>query len=84
MKTLGLIAAGKGNDVSAQSKTVLLLIVNRGDAVKSRACYEACPVWAREVKLAISKGMIVLAIGINWTEKGIAQYSGVLPFDVCV
>ena len=46
MRTLASIAEGKSS-VPSQSTAVLLLIVNRGDSVKARACHEACPVWAR-------------------------------------
>ena len=39
-----------------KTESVLLLIVNRGDAKFARPCVEACPVWSEEVRSAASQG----------------------------
>ena len=70
------------NSSNREMKSVLLLIVNRGDCKSVRACYEACPIWANEARNAIENGVSVVSVGISWDNKGNAMYGGILPFSI--
>ena len=57
----------------------LLMIVNRGDCHKFRACKEACPVFADELEVAIDAGVNVVAAGVAWDGNGDCMFRGLLP-----
>lgn len=82
IRMLGQIAQGgldHNNNELTKTESVLLLIVNRGDARFARPCVEACPVWAEEVRAAIALGVRVVVVGIHW-DGAEAKFNGVLPF----
>ena len=63
-------------------QTVVLFVINRSDCESMRACHEACPVFAKELKSTSDNGTIVLSFGIHWTESGKAFFDGIIPVSL--
>jgi len=59
---------------------IVLFVVNRSDCEAMRACHEACPTFARELKDAEEKGVKIVAIGVRWDKDGRAFFNGEIPF----
>ena len=44
-----------------------------------RACHEACPVFATELKAVFDRGTLVVSFRTRWTESGKAYFDGIIP-----
>jgi DNA-binding sugar fermentation-stimulating protein len=62
--------------------TVVLFVINRSDCVKMRACHEACPMFASELKATSESGTMVLSFGVHWTKDGKAYFNGIIPVSI--
>jgi hypothetical protein len=58
---------------------IVLFVINRSDCDHMRACHEACPVFASELKAASEKGCIVTSFRVRWTLEGKAYFDGIVP-----
>ena len=67
---LSLTAVARGGGEAA-----VVLLVNRGDCQRLRACYEACEVFSRALEDAMDAGVQVLTPKVCW-EGGKAYYEG--------
>jgi len=68
------------NDENVQ--TVVLFVINRSDCEQMRACHEACPVFASELKAASDRGTLVISVRVRWTEDGKAYFDGIVPVSL--
>lgn len=60
------------------TNAAVLFVVNRGDALRFRACHEACPLFAERLAAAVSSGVRVVACNVSWTLDGEAQFGSVI------
>lgn len=63
-------------------QTVVLFVMNRSDCGLMRACHEACPVFAKELKSTSDHGTKVICFRIHWTESGKAFFDGIIPVSI--
>ena len=47
-----------------------------------RPCEEACPVFVRELRLAVAQGLKVIACRVHWHADGRADFLGQVPVDL--
>mmetsp|Transcript_14500 Transcript_14500/g.18316 ORF Transcript_14500/g.18316 Transcript_14500/m.18316 type:complete len:290 (+) Transcript_14500:1-870(+) len=70
------------NEEVQNVQTVVLFVINRSDCEKMRACHEACPVFATELKSVSDQGTLVLSFRIRWTKNGKAYFDGIIPVSL--
>jgi hypothetical protein len=58
---------------------IVLFVINRSDCESMRACHEACPMFAQELKIAAEKGCTVTSFRVHWTMDGKAYFDGIIP-----
>jgi DNA-binding sugar fermentation-stimulating protein len=58
---------------------IVLFVVNRSDCESMRACHEACPIFASELKAAVDKGCTVVSFKVHWTTDGKAYFDRIVP-----
>ena len=80
LRNLSKLKSEQGKSGNVQ--TVVLFIINRSDCEKMRACHEACPVFASELKTTSDQGTKVLSVRIHWTEEGKAYFDGIVPVSM--
>lgn len=61
------------------SRATVLFVVVRGDAQAFRPNHEACPSFAKYLRQARDKGVMVLAEQVSFSEDGTCRYRGSLP-----
>jgi hypothetical protein len=77
MRNLGHLAT-TNEDINA----VVVFVINRSDCQHVRACHEACPVFAEELRSAAAKGCVVTSFRVKWTMDGKAYFDGIVPVNL--
>lgn len=61
------------------NEAIVLFVINRSDCEHMRACHEACPTFAMELKnLSKKKGCKITSFRVRWTDSGKAYFDGVV------
>jgi DNA-binding protein, stimulates sugar fermentation len=63
---------------------IVLFVINRSDCQSMRACHEACPMFAKELKIASEKGCIVTSFRVHWKMDGKAYFDGIVPVTLSI
>ncbi len=58
---------------------IVMFVINRSDCEMMRACHEACPTFASELRAASDNGCTVLGFRVHWTTDGKAYFDGIVP-----
>jgi len=83
VRHLADIAKGQtGSKNKPVIQPTILFIVNRSDCVSMRACHEACPMFASELKVASESGVNVIAARIRWSRRGEAFFDSLIDVDL--
>lgn len=77
MRNLGHLTT-TNEDINA----VVVFVINRSDCQHVRACHEACPVFAEELRSAAAKGCVVTSFRVKWTMDGKAYFDGIVPVNL--